>query len=139
MRAGDPWVGARSEPHLPAAETLAAADLDAIGLPPAARHAVRGFADAVATGEIRLDGSVGPEALIASVTAVHGFGPVATQQLAMRLGERDALPDADPSLLYALRALDPRAENPRATAEAWRPWRALAATRLLTYREALPR
>jgi AraC family transcriptional regulator, regulatory protein of adaptative response / DNA-3-methyladenine glycosylase II len=122
----------------PAAETLAAADLDAIGLPPAAEQTVRGFADAVTTGEIRLDGSVGLDAFIASVTAVRGFDPMAAQHLAMRLGERDAFPDADPSLRYALRALDPHAEDPAATAEAWRPQRALAAMHLLTHRKSLP-
>jgi AraC family transcriptional regulator of adaptative response / DNA-3-methyladenine glycosylase II len=122
----------------PAAETMAAADLGAIGLPPAAAHAVRGFADAVATGEIRLDGSVGLDALIAALTAVPGFGPVAAQHLAMRLGERDAFPVADPVLRRGLRALDPAVDDLAATGEAWRPWRALAAMHLLTYRDSLP-
>jgi AraC family transcriptional regulator of adaptative response / DNA-3-methyladenine glycosylase II len=72
----------------PAAETLATADLETTGLPPAAAHTVRGFAGAVAAGDIRLDGSVGLDALIASVTAVPGFGTVAAHHLALRLGER---------------------------------------------------
>jgi AraC family transcriptional regulator of adaptative response / DNA-3-methyladenine glycosylase II len=116
----------------PSAEVLAGADLDATGLPPAVAPAVRGLAQAVATGVVRLDGSVGPDPLIASLTAIDGFGPAAAQHLAMRLGERDAFPDADPALRRALHALDPHAADPTTAAKAWRPWRALAATYLLT-------
>lgn len=119
----------------PGAEVLAGADLDVTGLPPAAAPAVRGLAQAVATGAVRLDGSVGLDPLIASLTAVDGFGPAAAQHLAMRLGERDAFPDADPALRHALHALDPHAPDPATAAEAWRPWRALAATYLLTYQD----
>ena len=120
----------------PAADVVATADLEASGLSPAMADTVRRFAGAVASGDIRLDGSVGLDALIASVTAIPGIGTTAAHHLALRLGERDAFPQADPSLLHALRALDPRAENPAATAEAWRPWRSLAATHLLAHRES---
>jgi AraC family transcriptional regulator, regulatory protein of adaptative response / DNA-3-methyladenine glycosylase II len=119
----------------PAAEVVATADLEASGLSPAMADTVRRFAGAVASGDIRLDGSVGLDALVASVTAIPGIGTTAAHHLALRLGERDAFPQADPSLLHALRALDPRAEDPAATAEAWRPWRSLAATHLLAHRE----
>jgi AraC family transcriptional regulator of adaptative response / DNA-3-methyladenine glycosylase II len=129
-----PGLGYGLSHAFPAAETLAAADLP-IGK---AEQVVRGFADAVAAGRIRLDGSVGSDAFIASVTAIDGFGAAAAQHLAMRIGERDAFPDADPSLRRALRALNPRAEDPAAVAEAWRPWRALAAMHLLMHRESLP-
>ncbi|HEU4426579.1 MAG TPA: AlkA N-terminal domain-containing protein [Pilimelia sp.] len=118
----------------PGAGLLAAADLDAVGLPPAAARAVRDFAHAVATGRIRLDGSVGLKALLDSLTAVPGLGPVAAQHLAMRLGERDAFPHGDPAVRSALRTLDSHSadQDPAMAAEAWRPWRALAATYLLT-------
>jgi AraC family transcriptional regulator of adaptative response / DNA-3-methyladenine glycosylase II len=117
----------------PGAGTLAAADVDGIGLPPAAVRAVRGFAQAVATGKIRLDGSVDLDTLIASLTAVRGFGPVAAQHLAMRLGERDAFPDEDPALRSTLHALDAQAVDPATAAKPWHPWRALAAMHLLTH------
>jgi AraC family transcriptional regulator of adaptative response / DNA-3-methyladenine glycosylase II len=58
----------------------------------------------------------------------------------MRLGERDAFPAADPALRQALHALDPSdaaevsAAEVSAAAEAWRPWRALAATYLVSHR-----
>jgi len=121
----------------PAAETLADADLGALGLS-SAEQAVRGFADAVANGKVRLDGSVGLDELVTALTTLGGFGPIAAQHLALRLGERDAFPATDLSLRYALRALDPGATDPAAVAESWRPWRALAAMHLLMYRETLP-
>jgi AraC family transcriptional regulator, regulatory protein of adaptative response / DNA-3-methyladenine glycosylase II len=120
----------------PAAETLAAADLDASGLPPATAGTVRRFACAVAAGDLRLDGAVGLDTLIASMTAIPGIGTTTAQHLALRLGERDAFPQADPSLLHALRALDPRAKDPATTAEPWRPWRSLATTHLLVHHGA---
>jgi hypothetical protein len=54
----------------------------------------------------------------------------------MRLGERDAFRATDPALRHALSALDPRASDPVAAAEPWRPWRALAATHLLAHHES---
>jgi AraC family transcriptional regulator of adaptative response / DNA-3-methyladenine glycosylase II len=119
----------------PAAEVVATADLEAGGLSPAIADPVRRFARAVVSGDIRLDGSVGLDALIASVTSIPGIESTAAHHLALRLGERDAFPHADPSVLHALRALDPRAQDPAATAGAWRPWRSLAATHLLVHRD----
>jgi AraC family transcriptional regulator, regulatory protein of adaptative response / DNA-3-methyladenine glycosylase II len=133
-----PGLGHGLSHAFPSAETLAAADLSG-GLPAGAEHVIRGFADAVATGRIRLDGSAGPDAFIASVTAIGGFGADSAQHLAMRLGERDAFPATDPSLRHALRTLDPGGEDPATVAEAWRPWRALAAMHLLNHRESVPR
>jgi AraC family transcriptional regulator of adaptative response / DNA-3-methyladenine glycosylase II len=121
----------------PAAETVATADLDASGLPPATAHIVRRFAGAVAAGDIRLDGTVGLDALISSVTAIPGIETTTAHHLALRLGERDAFPHADRPLLHALRALDQRAEDPATTAEAWRPWRSLATTHLLAHHEGV--
>jgi len=115
----------------PSADTLADADLGCLGSAEAAQ-AVRGLSQGVASGAIRLDGSVGLEDFVASVTAVAGFGPTAAQHLAMRMSERDAFPEADPRILRVLKNLDPAAD-PAASAEAWRPWRALAATHLLAH------
>lgn len=122
----------------PAAETVGAADLNAFGMSAGLTKTVRSFAHAVAADEVRLDGSVGLEALIRSLVTIDGFGPLAAQHLAMRLGERDAFPDTDPVLNHALLALDPRAVDPVATAESWRPFRALAAWHLLTYGDGRP-
>jgi AraC family transcriptional regulator of adaptative response / DNA-3-methyladenine glycosylase II len=119
----------------PGAETLATANLEAIEMPPATAHAIRSFAAAVQAGDIRLDGTVDLDSLIASVTAVPGISATAAHHLALRLGEHDAFPQADPSLRRVLRALDPQAENPVSTAERWRPSRSLATTHLLAHHD----
>jgi AraC family transcriptional regulator of adaptative response / DNA-3-methyladenine glycosylase II len=103
----------------PTAETVAAADLDAAGLPPTIARTIRTFAGIVAAGDLRLDGTISLDPLIAAITAIPGIGSTTAHQLALRLGERDASPTAEP---------DPATEP-------WRPWRSLAAVHLLAQRE----
>ena len=98
----------------PSPETLAEADFEGIGLTQGRAEAIRGLARAVVDERIRLDGSVGLDELVSSVTAVKGLGPWTAHYLALRLGEPDAFPTT---------SLMPEAER-------WRPWRALAATHL---------
>jgi AraC family transcriptional regulator, regulatory protein of adaptative response / DNA-3-methyladenine glycosylase II len=119
----------------PSAMTLAGADLDGLGLPRARQDAIRGFASAVAADEIRLDGSIGLEQLVASVTAIDGLGPWTGHYLALRMGEPDAFPATD---LGLRRAVGGDARSLAALAEGWRPWRALAATHLWAAGAATP-
>jgi AraC family transcriptional regulator of adaptative response / DNA-3-methyladenine glycosylase II len=111
----------------PSAMTLADADLDGLGLPQARQQAIRSFARAVVDDAIRLDGSVGLEQLLASITAIEGLGSWTANYVALRLGEPDAFPAGD---LGLRRAVDGDARELATLAEAWRPWRALAATHL---------
>jgi AraC family transcriptional regulator of adaptative response / DNA-3-methyladenine glycosylase II len=67
----------------------------------------------VAAGNISLDGGDSMDELIGSLTAVGGVSEKTAHRIARRLGERDAFPGE---------------ANERS--EAWRPWRALAATHL---------
>ena len=117
----------------PSAATLADADIAGIGLPRARQATIRSFARTLAEDAIRLDGSVGLDELIASLTAIAGLGSWTANYLALRLGERDAFPATD---LALRRALDGSALRSRAAvvtlADRWRPWRALAATHLWT-------
>ena len=114
----------------PSAATVAAADLAGLGLPRVRQDTIRSFARAVSEEAIRLDGSVGLEELIASLTAIDGLGSWTANTLALRLGERDAFPATD---LGLRRALDSRApQSFAALADRWRPWRALAAMHLWT-------
>ena len=115
----------------PTATDLAEHDLAGVGLTPARQDAVRAFALAVATGEVRLDRSIGLEELMASLTAIRGVGPWTAAYLALRLGEPDAFPAADLGLRRGVNPVDP----PSAAAltrmsERWAPWRALAARHL---------
>jgi AraC family transcriptional regulator of adaptative response / DNA-3-methyladenine glycosylase II len=115
----------------PSAATLAGADLTGLGLTPARADGIRLFARAVAEDAVRLDGSLGLDQLVSSITALDGLGSWTAHYLALRLGEPDACPTTDLGLQRAL----PRQTAHVAAAlselsERWRPWRALAATHL---------
>jgi AraC family transcriptional regulator of adaptative response / DNA-3-methyladenine glycosylase II len=118
----------------PSALTLTDADLAGLGLPRARQESIRSFARAVAEDAIRLDGSVGLDDLIDSLTAIGGLGSWTANYLALRLGEPDAFPAADLGLLRALdgSALPQSRAALSRLADRWRPWRALAATHLWT-------
>jgi AraC family transcriptional regulator of adaptative response / DNA-3-methyladenine glycosylase II len=115
----------------PSASTLAAADLDGLELPRTRQETIRSFARAVSEDAVRLDGSVGLDELIASLTAIAGFGSWTANTLALRLGEPDAFPATDLGLRRAL-------DDARA-ADGWRPWRALAAMHLWAAADARER
>jgi AraC family transcriptional regulator of adaptative response / DNA-3-methyladenine glycosylase II len=119
----------------PSAMTLADADLEGLGLTRARQEAIRSFARAVADGAVRLDGSVGLDQLLASMTAIEGLGSWTANYVALRLGEPDAFPAGD---LGLRRAVGGDARSLVALAEAWRPWRALAATHLWAAGAATP-
>jgi len=99
--------------HLfPSARTLAAAG------PPR----VQAIAHAVATGELTLDRAAEPADLI-TVAASEAH------DIALRLGYRDAFPVANQRVREALGQL----RIPTGRAAAWRPWRALATTHLISH------
>ena len=130
-RFGTPVAGGEAfglDRTFPDAETLAGADLSGLGFTSGRAEAIRGFARAVAADEIRLDRSVSLDRFVASMVAVRGLGKWTAHYLALRMGEPDAFPDTDLGLVrsHARRSDTPL---PRA-AEAWRPWRALAAAHL---------
>jgi AraC family transcriptional regulator, regulatory protein of adaptative response / DNA-3-methyladenine glycosylase II len=115
----------------PEAAVLAEAPLDRVGLTLARASAIRSFARAVASDEVRLDGSVPLAELERSLVRLDGLGPWTAQYLALRMGERDAFPASDLGLRRAFATLAYEHEaGLAALAERWRPWRALAATHL---------
>lgn len=118
--------------------TVAETDLGRLGLTRARQQAIRSFARAVAEDAIKLDGSVGLDDLVGSLTAIDGVGPWTAHYLALRIGERDAFPATDLGLRRALAAGSARAGALRQQAERWRPWRALAATHLWSATAAAP-
>lgn len=108
-------------------EAVVAADLSALGMPGRRVAAIRAFAEAVADGDIALDGAW-PQ-LDERLARQAGFGPWTRAYLAIRLGrDADAFPDSDIGLLRAVGAASPR--ELRELAEAWRPYRGHAATLL---------
>jgi len=118
--------------HLfPSPAALADADLTGLGLTRSRAGAVSAFAQSVRDDTIRLDGSIGLEQFVDSLTSLDGVGPWTANYLALRMGERDAFPAADPGLRQALERHRSRPDEALSgLAERWRPWRALAATHL---------
>jgi AraC family transcriptional regulator of adaptative response / DNA-3-methyladenine glycosylase II len=116
----------------PSPEAVAEADparLAALGLGGPQGIAMRSFAAAVASRQLRLDRSVGLDQLIDSLTVIEGIGARCAHYIALRLGERDAFPVADIDLGPAIRG----SFSAGAVGELGRrcyPWRALAATHL---------
>jgi AraC family transcriptional regulator, regulatory protein of adaptative response / DNA-3-methyladenine glycosylase II len=123
----------------PSAATLAEADLDGIGLTRARTRAIRAFAGAVVADRVRLDPNIPLDELVGSISAVPGVGAWTANYIALRMGEPDALPASDLGLRRALAgtgagAVLPSAAELTARADAWRPWRALAAVHLWSSR-----
>ena len=119
----------------PTPEALAKIDAGRIGLPTARARAIAALCEAVASGALSLEPGGEPERVKEELCALPGVGPWTAEYVAMRaLGEPDAFPESDLGIRKAL-ARDgklPRAEEVRARAEAWRPWRAYAALHLWT-------
>jgi AraC family transcriptional regulator of adaptative response / DNA-3-methyladenine glycosylase II len=131
-RLGTPIPGS-SESVFPAAAALADADLGGIGLTGARISAIRAFAAAVTSGDVKLDRSVSLDGLVASIVAVPGLGPWTAHYLALRIGEPDAFPASDLGIrrnLARLTASEATTAQVTALAERWRPWRALVAAHL---------
>jgi AraC family transcriptional regulator of adaptative response / DNA-3-methyladenine glycosylase II len=99
----------------PKPEALAHGDLSAIGLSEGEQTTIRALATAVVNDAIRLDRSVGLDALVDSILALGGVDLRTAHQIALRLGEPDAFPVPDTDV-----------GNERC----WRPWRAIAAVHL---------
>ncbi len=117
----------------PDATTVAEADLGGLGFTGARADAIRTFARAVADDAVRLDRSVGLDDIVAAISAQPGLGAWTAQYLALRLGEPDAFPAGDLGLRRAFGAGTPVPPAAlESAAEAWRPWRALAAVHLWT-------
>jgi AraC family transcriptional regulator of adaptative response / DNA-3-methyladenine glycosylase II len=114
----------------PAPEALRSAGLGGLGLTGARERALRALAEAVAVGDVALDGSVDPAEAVAGLEALPGLGPWTACYVAMRgLGEPDAFPEGDLGLRRALAANGalPSPRELHRASEAWRPWRAYAA------------
>lgn len=127
-RCGTPLAHARGPlTHLfPDPATLAATDLDGLGLTTRRAATLRTFAAAVADGSLRLEAPRGPDELVERLRALPGIGPWTAAYIALRaLGEPDALPLGDLGLARALPGVDLAAR-----AAAWSPWRGYAALHL---------
>ncbi|MFJ4847002.1 AlkA N-terminal domain-containing protein [Streptomyces sp. NPDC088733] len=123
--------------HLfPAADTLAGASLEELGMPGARRDTLRGLAAALAGGTVALDPGADRDAAEKALLALRGIGPWTAGYLRMRaLGDPDVLLEDD----AGVRAGAALAGVPLEEAEAWRPWRSYAVHHLWNAAQTLSR
>ena len=142
--AGAIWarLAAAFDPFEPQAIIRArASKLARLGLSAPKIRALKAIARAVASERLALASLAASEAEAAhaALTAVHGIGPwTADIYLLSCLGHADAWPAGDLALQEAARIAfgmkaRPTAKEMIPLAEAWRPWRAVAARVLWTY------
>jgi AraC family transcriptional regulator of adaptative response / DNA-3-methyladenine glycosylase II len=121
---------------------IASADLAALGMPGARALAVTSLARTIAADPSLFSRGADLEAAIAKLRSLPGIGEWTAQYIAMReLREPDAFPAADLGLLRAMADVDGSRPSPSellARAEAWRPWRAYAASHLWAAAVELP-
>lgn len=138
QRAGVPVVGP-SHPlagwQFPTPAALAAANLDAIGMPTKRVAALQGFAQAVAEDRVAIDAvsedRTHLDALRKGLLALPGIGPWTVEYTAMRAWrDADAWPASDLVLMQAITREHPellKLGHQAVRTEQWRPWRAYAA------------
>jgi DNA-3-methyladenine glycosylase II len=115
--------------------------LKRLGLSAAKIKSIREIGKAVAAGRIELDrvGEMDADLAHAALTALHGIGPwTADIYLLFCLGHADAFPAGDLAVQEAARIAFGLRKRPDAKAlakmaEAWRPWRGVAAHLLWAY------
>jgi AraC family transcriptional regulator of adaptative response / DNA-3-methyladenine glycosylase II len=113
----------------PRPESVAEADLSAIGITTARAETLRALAGAVAAGELVLDRGADREEVRERLLALPGVGPWTASYIGMRaLGDPDVFLPGDLGVRRAAEALGLDASPSRleAYAERWRPWRAYA-------------
>ncbi|CAN5816437.1 hypothetical protein BH11MYX2_BH11MYX2_03340 [soil metagenome] len=117
--------------RFPTAVEVAKRSIDEIatlGLPGARAAAILAFANATASGAVKLEGSLALDAFVDVLDELPGIGPWTAHYLAMRARhDPDAFPAAD---LGVMKALHMNAKQTEARAEAWRPYRAYAVIHL---------
>src|SRR5580658_8127969 len=138
-------LAAAFDPFEPAAiQRARPARLARLGLSAPKIRALKAIARAVDRGDLALAAlaELAAEEAHAALTAIHGIGPwTADIYLLSCLGHADAWPAGDLALQEAARVAfalpaRPTAKELQALAEAWRPWRAVAARILWTYYRA---
>ena len=131
--------------HHDTVRTARADKLKRLGLSAAKIKSIREIGKAVAKGRIDLTsvGNMEADVAHAALTALHGIGPwTADIYLLFCLGHADAFPAGDLAVQESARiafGLRKRPDAKRLTkiAEAWRPWRGVAAHLLWAYYHAV--
>ncbi len=134
-------VGATGEPTAPNYLSLDQAAVGRLGLSRAKAETLRRVAEAVVAGELDLGSFGGREAedVVAVLTSHRGIGPwTAEVYLMFCCGHPDVFPAGDVALRIAVGRAFGHGERPSRSAvtlmaEAWRPWRSVAARLFWAY------
>jgi AraC family transcriptional regulator of adaptative response / DNA-3-methyladenine glycosylase II len=126
----DPVAGLRP---FPTAERVARAPDSALGMPASRRRTVRALAEAVAAGDLLLDGGADRAETRAALLALPGIGPWTADLIVMRaLSDPDVFLPTDLGVRRGAAAIglpdDPKRLDDYA--RRWRPWRSYAVLRL---------
>lgn len=108
-------------------------DFREAGLPADLAVVLQSYASAIVQGVIRLDGSLSPNQLVSSISALPGVSASSAQYLALRMGEPNAFPAEDAILQKVLGGSGP------AVGQGWQPWRAYAAAHIWAASRRSPR
>lgn len=112
----------------PGPEALAGSSLEGLAVTGARRRALRGLAEALADGTLRLDVGVDRRQARDELLALAGIGPWTAAYVSMRaLGDPDVMLATDLGVRRAVERLG--GSSPRdveAMSERWRPWRSYA-------------
>ncbi len=134
-------VAATGDPTARSYLSLDPGVVDGLGLSRAKAETLRGVAEAIAAGELNLASFDGREAedVVGVLTSYRGIGPwTAEVYLMFCCGHPDVFPAGDVALRTAVGKALGHAERPppsavASIAEAWRPWRSVAARLFWAY------
>jgi AraC family transcriptional regulator of adaptative response / DNA-3-methyladenine glycosylase II len=126
-------VAAAAENTFPSAHRVLDLPDEAFAMPAARRHTIRALAQAVASGELLLDGGADRAETEAGLLALPGIGAWTAGYVCLRaLGDPDVFLPTDLGVRRGAQALGLPDESGAlaAHAERWRPWRSYAVIRL---------
>jgi len=111
----------------PSAQRLAEVDPSTLPMPRSRGRALVHLCEAVASGDIALDGSADRADVRAALLAVPGIGPWTAGYIAMRaLGDTDVMLATDVGVRHACERLGIDPSDVDEIAQRWRPWRSYA-------------
>jgi AraC family transcriptional regulator, regulatory protein of adaptative response / DNA-3-methyladenine glycosylase II len=123
----------------PTPDAVAGADPASFGVPKARGRAVVALAEAMATGELRLDPGADRDETARALRALPGIGPWTAGYIGMRaLSDPDVFLGGDVIVRHAMRSLGLPATATGAETHAtrWRPWRSYAVVHLWRHHQA---
>jgi AraC family transcriptional regulator of adaptative response / DNA-3-methyladenine glycosylase II len=124
---GETFDGADGLTHLfPTPEALAATDPERLPMPRSRGRALVAIAEAVSTGDVRLDRTAEPAEVRRALLALPGIGPWTADYIALRaLGDPDIFLAGDLGVRQGLARMGLDGAGPEVI-RAWAPWRSYA-------------